>query len=734
MNAISLILSYAIIAGLAVFFLLVCFMGIAIMTSYRFFKKPWVKIGLFFAIFLYGVIILTDHHATAKSAKSTERKPSSEGVVSVVSQSYWTHPAVAIGRINDVWARIGVSRGSSEAGLLSVKPYSERQTFFLELFYLLGVMYVVVLATLSFFVSKTMNQFRGWLCWWRERCLFFGADEPARLLARNILTGQKRGSKNACWFYLDISQQNNRELFEELDGMGAVVVYRKLDAPDFCGSCLGKKAARWFFIGDDEELNVRMATSTINALKDDRKRKAERIHLYIRTETSGHLFDQDPNKDKTKDANSSLPDNVELHVFSQSDLTARHFVKDHPMHKCPGGSVANTIDVKNDFRLLLLGFGQTGREMLNKCICDAQFKDCTFSATVIDHNVNKKYSYYPVLFDECIKEYNLGFYPLGGYPKAEDGALVCDVNSPTFYKWVCERLASFNRIIVTLGDDKTNVETAKILARLLIAEGKTVKECRELIFVHVRHHQKYAYYENHGKIPFTVFGNIERIYTQGDIIKETEDRIAKMVHYVYALDEKKALPQKADVDYKERMDVLFDDWEDVEKQWKALPLFLKDSNRAVAQSLKNLCSVIRDKGEDIYTLKAVERAKALVQERLELLAENEHLRWNAFHFTKGVRCLPKDKLKAIVDDKDEKPIDVPHKVKDSNGYLIKHACLVKFSELKEVSRCVNALLEKHNPPGKQFKKKEFETMDHLIIQHFPVFIREIAKPKKASKI
>ena len=691
---------------IALFILFGC--AVLFMVLYKWFRNIWVKIGAFLLLFAYGVVVFM-------MDPSVNKEPTCALCKSVLAPNTIKDQACAldniIAAVNNTISMFFPSRGGNDFS----QPSS-------QFFYLLTHVYAALLV-LSLFARRPMNRCLGLLHVFlavrrrnRKRYVFFGGGEPARLLAKDVLT-----TKTAvCEFYLDKRLDDNKKLFDELDEMGATVIYENLDDAKACQSCVKKRSifpfrSSYFFLDDNDDFNVRIAMSILDALKE--KTPQDKAHLHIRTETEGTLFDKTNGR-------------VEVHVFNQSDLTARHFVDDHPMHKCPGIGVKTAqFKVEGEFKLLLLGFGWTGREVLNKCICDAQFKDCDFRATIIERGYETQYGYYPVLFNECMAQYNMQFNPDG----------MCDVNSEKFCEWFQKETPEHNRIIVTLGNDKTNIEVAGLLAQFLIEKGKTAAECREIIFAHVRQNKKYGYYESHTKVPFAIFGKIEKIYTQAIVINEFEDQIAKMVNYVYNLKDYDNVIETIPVNKEdgERED---------EKTWRETSLFDKNSSRAVALSLRNFIRRHNDGNLDALTLGELRLTANAISNRIpekeirDLLAYNEHLRWNAFLFTNGVRFLPLDGIKAVIEN--EKP-RIKQKLCDDNDVPYKHACLVRFEELDNVSKCVNDLWrDKHGVEFDEFgqvskcanelwrdklktlKKSDFAKTDHHIVRHFPLFIRE----------
>ena len=622
---------------IALSILVACF--VIVVIAYGWFRKTWVKIVSFLALFIFGFFVYQGLN---------------EGSVLWVT--------------NNALSAFFPSRGEYEPSGLLNKPY--------QFFHLLVYLYAGLVVLSLPFAGKMMNRCKRMLSW-RKRYVFFGAGEPSRILAKEILNA--KDVKVACWFCLDENLRDDTKLFNELDEMGAIVFYKNLDNNSVRKMCVRQAFSRYFFLDDDDDFNVRMATSIIEVFKKEPPK--ETAHLYVRTDLQVNFFEN-------MDISNS---NVEIHVFNNSDLMTRRFIKKYPMLDCSGIALnTDKIAVSGTFKMLLLGFGWTGRELLEKCICGSQFKGSAFSATIIDADYEQKSGDHPIMYNECINEYNLRFNPEGVY----------DVYAKRFWDWAGENLKGFNRIVVSLGDDKTNIEVATKLSRLLVFNGMTVDDCRCRVFALVRHKWKYSYYES-GNMPFVLFGDIRNLYTRDIIINDSEDRIAKMVNYVYS---QWQVPH---------VDVI--DWTEAENLWKRTKLFDKDSCRAAAHNIDDLFRVAT--GKDISKLSDDDLEKALVEfeeviqqkDKLEILAGNEHLRWNAFHFTNGIRLL---KLDEITGEK--------AKLSDTNGNLLKHGCLVKYENLDAVSDKVNAnRLKKGNNNTEEFKES-----DRRIVRHYPLFIRE----------
>jgi tetrahydromethanopterin S-methyltransferase subunit G len=402
------------------------------------------------------------------------------------------------------------------------------------------------------------------------------------------------------------------------------------------------------------------------ALKIAKKSKKRKIDIYLRTEMP-----------RVEQLFFPKKQNIELHILNQSGLTARQFVSEHPLITCVPSEKINELTVDFNFNVLLLGFGWQGRELLHKTICDAQFKGSNFAATIIDRDINLKNGEYKLLFNKCISEYHLSFM---------DDEEIRNIGSKCFYQWFKENYPCFDRIIVALGDDKLNIHVSLALADIMIAGGEETPE--EKLFVRVANADKHLY----SHYPVTMFGRLDKIYTCDEIIAESMDQVAKAVNLVYS-NTKVELFKKINE-------------AEAEKDWVKISTFNKDSSRAVALNVKNIIEKIA--GGKAKFSESIQDPK-----KLDILAENEHLRWNAFHFTQGITVWN--------EIKDDNKHDAKLYFKDDKekGWLLKHACLIPFDQLDRITERVNELRRKNNKTDDE----DFQEIDRRIIRHFGLFYK-----------
>jgi hypothetical protein len=609
---------------------------------YRPMKNTKVKIGGFVVLFIYGVIV----HALFFD------KTENWGI-SILSN------------INRTISVFFPSRGDYES--LSGDRCLLFHTNFL---FLLTSIYASLLIA-SWFGRKMMNHAQFYLSRKEKWVLFFGSCEQSILLAKDIT---KQKPETGCVFIVPEKAKDNKEIFDQLDEFGAVVLYADFEreTTNYISTRIFKKVTRYFLLGDNQDFNIKTALQIANKLAY----YDQKVHLHVRTEQ------------ERIDNFFPLKSNIELHFFNQSDLTARKFSEKYPMLNALDKKAINheTLLVDGEFRLLLLGFGWRGHELLKKCICDAQFKGSDFSATIIDKDFKIKNGEYPLLYNECIEKYHLEFNP----------GNVDDVDSYSFYQWFeANSNFTFNRIIIALGDDRMNVETAQKISRIFQNTETGIKsneELRNIIFAYVQNREQFSYYYDENYTPslkstITLFGNMEEIYTYDVVVNETMDRIAKMVNYVYSMSEI------------EQLDTLDDKWDEIEAKWAHESIFNKNSSRAVAMNIRNIYEITDGKWDVLKNT-----------DKLETLAENEHLRWNAFHFVNGIRTW---NLEDITTEN--------AKLKDKNGNLLKHGCLIDFEKLPLVAKKVNTIRKRNG----NMNEENYRETDRRIVRHFHLFWQEM---------
>ncbi len=600
----------------------------------------------------------------------------------------------------------------------------------------------------SIFGRKLLN--RTALCLLRRehKNLIWGYSEGALELAKDMVNNYKDYEPV---FILDddieFDTEKDKRIFEKLSNENILAISTHYDnlsveAKDFQYTCFswhhlrklltsGKyfNGFRHYFITENQDFNVKHALKILTQLSLQKDCLKGRTHLYVRSEQDGiDAFFQ------TRLKAENLTGLVEVHIFNQSDITARKFVSKYPilglsksMNPSTGRewlSINNdTLHVNGEINILLLGLGWTGYEMMKKLVSDAQFiGDYTLNIVVVDNDYRMFHGRYQYIAQEAARfGVNICINPKVWVNKCNricgqslvanndifhDGLVekrIHQTNGERFYEWLgftpedgVTNILLFNRIIIALGSDELNINTALQLNsfrnRYLGAKEANDRQLMpEPVYAHVRDKESYSYYEDNKTTPICIFGSMRSIYNVNTIVGEKMDQVAKLVNHVYCHSDIEILSEN-------QLRTALDNGE-ADSEWKECSIFDQDSSRAIATNLGNMVTLAG----------GIEQLTYMVNEPMfiERLAEMEHKRWNSFHYMRGI---------GTWNIEDVQPINGKAKGKLMfNGTLSRHICLVDYDKLDEVTRRVNIL----------GNDTDFKENDRRIIRHYPAFYRII---------
>ncbi len=421
------------------------------------------------------------------------------------------------------------------------------------------------------------------------------------------------------------------------------------DDPGRCRLLL--RAERHFFLGPDGQANVADAEAVIKRIRGN----GRQVKLYVRVGTTS---DHDMLYKWTDRWNCDAGGGPEIILVREDALVSRRFLLRHPMLQCPRISVdTKNATVSGDFKVLVLGFGSQGQTILNDMICDSQYlasdkKRVPFEAHVFDRDPTSHGTYLEMC-REAVSRYHLKFYNF-------------EVGSSDFWRLFQAEMAlrPYNRVVVCLRDDKENVAVACNVARIYremrISPGGVVfarirdslmGTCVDSTFAHdeIRH-------------IFTPFGTMNETYSFANIVTRKWELGALWLNG----------------DYNKRPEEPHDMNLDAEL-WRKASSFNKESSRASFFHQRNLLRLIG------YCVNETDDHNECFNDddpknHLEVLAEDEHLRWMAFHFVRGV------KVWKPTDSEIEERIRRTGKSATHNAIadINAHADLVDFSELPDV--------------------------------------------------
>jgi hypothetical protein len=162
-----------------------------------------------------------------------------------------------------------------------------------------------------------------------------------------------------------------------------------------------------------------------------------------------------------------------------------------------------------------------------------------------------------------------------------------------------------------------------------------------------------------------------------------------------------------------------------EQLWQECSAFNRESSRAAADFIGGILTLA---GIDEETVSNMDKdtevcmkswlSNDATKEKIDFLAQVEHLRWNAFHLASGYTKMSLDEMKEYAKKLGDKSTNYR---KDDRR--MRHACLVNWDELDTVSAEHDALVAKYHPLAEN-KPLRLKQSDIENIQNIPKFIQE----------
>ena len=239
-------------------------------------------------------------------------------------------------------------------------------------------------------------------------------------------------------------------------------------------------------------------------------------------------------------------------------------------------------------------------------------------------------------------EVELNYPSIGSIPTVKLVYIGAHTNSLALYKenfWH----DNISNIILCRENEHENLDIASSIANITYPEelGKATLQTKILIAMFNSYSLSNTLKQHEGIFKnFFVFGAKHDINDRKYLIDEERDTIAKAVNYIY--NKAEATPTDNAINYDfSYTDFIFDATEN-ERLWKNLSYSDKESNRSVADHIKTklkFLGIAIEKSEmDTDELwKHNREIFALAKGNNYLLSENEHTRWNTFHYLHGFK-------------------------------------------------------------------------------------------------
>ena len=309
--------------------------------------------------------------------------------------------------------------------------------------------------------------------------------------------------------------------------------------------------------------------------------------------------------------------------------------------------------VDSPFRAMILGFGETGQEMLGflyeyGAFVDKDFRKSPFHCTVLDGRMS--------LLEKTYKEKHRGMNEEAGISYVQ-----CAMGSNAFWEIVEEQMPSLNYIAICLGEDRLNLRLAIDLVEYAYQSGKDLS--RDFIILinqeiptyldntTLNHYSSIKQYQH----CIHTFGSLHEVWTYEHITGESMNARAKQYYDGY----NRASGDEGDWDKRDWVILTTDDFSLHSKRVRQRS---QDYANCMHASTKleltdPACREIRkeiacdipsdyDKAHTHYT-----GDDPHIETMLHYLAVQEHLRWEASHVAMGyVLGSETDDVKKIHED------------------------------------------------------------------------------------
>lgn len=413
---------------------------------------------------------------------------------------------------------------------------------------------ITAVAAISLFGERIMTRFRFLLKSFQTKYIICGLNDNSYLFAKSLLnTCHKR-----CVVF--ITKGEKSDLSDKAKDLGAIVInsdFLELSNLKRAGirrviikrSGSGGRPVYLISFTEDETVNINIALKVMREINDPGIQ--ERLHIFVRTKAYSvdQVFDAENQKNGT---------DFDVRIFDETDIAARQLVEQNPLYDFIDIDCKEAV-AKSDITVLLAGFGDTGRQVLKKAIWCSQCTGNRTSFIVVDNNASKILGVFNNRYPEIMSNYDVQ-------------VIDADVREERFYDLLKGKVKELNYIVVALGEDRLNIDTAldikEIFDRNPWPDGKhpiiaaNVKTTEELLRCNINE-------KGTGHRSICIFGQSEMIFTEDIIINESMDIMAKTFNTYYNI----ISPQQA-ID------------------WRKLNSFTKESNRAAALHIRTKLKLV----------------------------------------------------------------------------------------------------------------------------------------------
>ncbi len=655
----------AFIAGVALVILIYLLMRI----SYRMFQKRWVRIAGFLLLFVLGFIVYMQsgfpHEVSGKH---------------ISFNVFYSLHAV----IHSFFPSFGGLGGEISCENCTSKILDRGWIMYFA-YHTLCVFYVLMLM-LSLFGRELVNSSRLWFCW-KNKAVIWGFSEKGLLLALDLLCNKK--CKRVV-FYLDedtLKDDDRKKIVDRLDA--CYCSWRDVSFSNFDESVEGES---YFLISDSGKENILNAKRLLRMIRAKETGEMSNHQSEVRGKKSVRVCIRIENADEAVFYewldSGNIRGYADIILFKESSV-ATSILVDKLVAAGSHVLFSNSKDASRDeVKILLLGLGQNGQCALGDIVESAQYPGRRISVDVIEQDF-EKWNLFKYQHKDFVTEYNVNRFDY-------------DVKSEKFYTWLTSsdegseiRLFKYDMVVMCLGNDGLALAIMSEIRKMHKERKGALTEAernfeRQRFYIQLDNRELATFASDGEKLNlgFTPYGALSEIYSCRLLEDDIVERLAKLINWVYT---------KGDCDFGRQVggrDGKLSD--DCEILWNSETSFFdQQSSRA---SARGLIKRWKRMGYEAVLNDAVAcplNGPVVPDVETKNLAEEEHMRWMAFHFARRIRPWRLEVLdvngRPTVVDNSIGIIDEVEKFKANQRSFDAHAALVPFADLPKVDYALDIL-------------------------------------------
>lgn len=488
---------------------------------------------------------------------------------------------------------------------------------------------ILTVGVIISFLENILNELRSRIRTSKTVHIFSNVNEKSVTLAESIT------AKNDI--VIMCNAQNINEYKKRIKDISGIILKKDINRINL-NKYLGK--IEIYEISEDEDENLNKTLEII----DNKKRTKQNITIYVfsKQEEAQIILDS-TNKYKIKTV-----------IVNETQQMVYRVLDEVPLYKA-----ANNKNIST----LIIGAGKTGKEFIKTITWCGQMIGYTLQINVIDKNANKIKNEFEYKYPELISNYDINFYE-------------ADINTIEAQKILNEKCINTNYIVVTMGQDSSNLNTAINLRKFFLEKNK--KPIINLSIENSEKEKQISILKNERGSSYDIlpFGSIEESYNKDYIHSSYLEKLAQRVHLAYR-----------------PSDVNLENYYKIE--------YNKKSSKATALHIKyKMYSILGEDDKNVTKFEELLKNQQIKDE----LAKNEHNRWNAYMRSDGYKLATLEKVKEYIETTNH---HVYHLAK-------LHPAIVEFEKLDSVSEALSII---------QGKKVDLKESDYHIVEAIPEILK-----------